>query len=89
MAHLALIESVEGIGRRTALTLLIGVPELGELSRGQAACLLRLAPFDHDSGTRKGHPPHRGQARQRATRALRRSSASQLPLERRTAAALS
>ena len=53
-ARLALIESVEGIGRRTALTLLIEMPELGQLSREQAACLAGLAPFDHDSGTHKG-----------------------------------
>ena len=53
-ARLSLIESVEGIGRRTALTLLIDMPELGQLSREQAACLAGLAPFDHDSGTHKG-----------------------------------
>lgn len=52
--RLALLESVEGIGRRTALTLLIDMPELGQLSREQAACLAGLAPFDHDSGTHKG-----------------------------------
>ena len=52
--RLALIESIEGIGRRTALTLLIDMPELGQLSREQAACLAGLAPFDHDSGTHKG-----------------------------------
>lgn len=53
-ARLSLIESGQGIGRRTALTLLIDMPELGQLSRQQAACLAGLAPFDHDSGTHKG-----------------------------------
>lgn len=38
-ARLSLIESVQGIGRRTALILLIDMPELGQLSRQQAACL--------------------------------------------------
>ena len=49
-ARLSLIESVEGIGRRTALTLLIDMPELGQLSREQAACLAGLAPFDSRLG---------------------------------------
>ena len=53
-ARLPLIESGQGIGWRTALTLLIDMPELGQLSREQAACLAGLAPFDHDSGTHKG-----------------------------------
>lgn len=53
-ARLALTESVEGIGQRTALTLLIDMPELKQLSREQASCLAGLAPFDHDSGTHRG-----------------------------------
>lgn len=52
--RLALIESVEGIGIRTALTLLIDMPELGHLSREEAAALAGLAPFDHESGSHKG-----------------------------------
>ncbi|KQX43107.1 hypothetical protein ASD04_03965 [Devosia sp. Root436] len=38
----------------TALALLIGMPELGQLSREQAAALIGLAPFDRDSGQHKG-----------------------------------
>lgn len=53
-ARLVLIESVAGLGRRTALTLLIDMPELGHLSREEAASLAGLAPFDRDSGTHKG-----------------------------------
>ena len=49
---LALVESVAGIGERTALAILIRMPELGRLSREEAASLAGLAPFDNDSGTR-------------------------------------
>lgn len=48
--RMMLIQSVPGIGRRTALALLIRMPELGTLSREQAAALAGLAPFDRDSG---------------------------------------
>lgn len=51
LAHrFALIQSIDGIGERTALALIIRMPELGSLSREQAASLAGLAPFDHDSG---------------------------------------
>jgi transposase len=52
--RLCLIESVEGVGRRTALTLLILMPELGEADRAQIASLAGLAPYDRDSGTMSG-----------------------------------
>lgn len=52
--RLELIESVPGIGQRTALALLVRMPELGTLSREQAAALAGLAPFDDDSGKRHG-----------------------------------
>lgn len=52
--RIALIQSVPGIGPRTALALLIRMPELGTLSREQAAALAGLAPFDHDSGKFQG-----------------------------------
>ena len=55
LAHrLALIESVPGIGTRTALAVLIRMPEIGTLSREQAAALAGLAPFDQDSGQHQG-----------------------------------
>lgn len=50
----SLIESVQGIGPPTALTLLIRMPELGRLTREQIASLAGLAPFDHDTGRFKG-----------------------------------
>lgn len=49
-----LIESVQGIGMPTALTLVIRMPELGSLTREQIAALAGLAPFDHDTGRFKG-----------------------------------
>jgi transposase len=48
--RLELVASVEGIGERTALTLIIRMPELGTLTREEAASLAGLAPFDHQSG---------------------------------------
>lgn len=50
--RLSLVLSVAGIGPRTAIALLIRMPELGRLSRGEAAALAGLAPFNHDSGKR-------------------------------------
>lgn len=52
--RLDLVLSVPGIGERTALALIIRMPELGRVSREQAAALAGLAPFDDDSGTHKG-----------------------------------
>ncbi len=51
---LDLVLSVPGIGERTALALLIRMPELGQISREAAAALAGLAPFDDDSGKHKG-----------------------------------
>ena len=45
-----LIESVQGIGEKTALMLVIRMPELGSISREQAASLLGVAPYVHQSG---------------------------------------
>jgi transposase len=52
--RLALIKSVEGLGHRTAIALLILLPELGLADREQIASLAGLAPFDHDSGSYNG-----------------------------------
>ena len=49
-----LILSVPGIGERTAIALMVRMPELGQISREQAAALAGLAPFDDDSGRHKG-----------------------------------
>ena len=52
--RLDLVLSVPGIGERTALALIIRMPELGRVNREQAAALAGLAPFDDDSGKHKG-----------------------------------
>ncbi|HEY1315321.1 MAG TPA: IS110 family transposase [Steroidobacteraceae bacterium] len=49
-----LVLSIPGIGERTALALIIRMPELGRISREEAAALAGLAPFDNDSGQYKG-----------------------------------
>jgi len=52
--RLDLMLSIPGIGERTALALIIRMPELGRISREEAAALAGLAPFDDDSGKYKG-----------------------------------
>lgn len=49
-----LLKGIPGIGKVTIFTLLARLPELGHLNRGQIAALVGLAPFDDDSGSRKG-----------------------------------
>lgn len=53
-AKLDLITSVEGIAEKTAIAILIRMPEIGTLSREQVAALAGLAPYDDDSGRRAG-----------------------------------
>lgn len=48
--RLDLVTSIEGIGERTAITLIIRMPELGTLTREEAASLAGLAPFDDQTG---------------------------------------
>src|SRR3984893_2006082 len=67
--RLDLVLSVPGIGERTALALIIRMPELGRVSREQAAALAGLAPYDDDSGTHKGQRRIAG-GRQRLRRSL-------------------
>jgi transposase len=52
--RLDLLTSIDSIATRTAIAFLIRMPELGRLSREQAAALAGLAPFVHDSGKRAG-----------------------------------
>ena len=52
--RLELVQSVPGIGERTAIELIVRMPELGHISREEAASLAGLAPFDDDSGKHKG-----------------------------------
>ena len=48
--RLDLINSVDGIGLPTAVAILVRMPEIGRISREQAAALAGLAPDDDDSG---------------------------------------
>lgn len=45
-----LMQSLKGVGPVTSLTLLAHMPELGQLSKGEAAALAGLAPYNRDSG---------------------------------------
>jgi len=49
-----LLRSVPGIGPVLSLTLLAELPELGQLSHGQIAALVGVAPLNRDSGTQRG-----------------------------------
>ena len=55
-----LLTSVPGVGPVTAATLLALMPELGRRSPKQLAALAGLAPFNNDSGTRRGLRSIRG-----------------------------
>ena len=48
------LESVPGIGPVTSFTLIAELPELGTLSRQKIAALVGLAPFNRDSGRKRG-----------------------------------
>ena len=48
------LETVPGVGPITASTLLANLPELGQLNRQKIAALAGLAPFNRDSGKRRG-----------------------------------
>jgi transposase len=49
-----LVLSVPGIGERTAVALVLRMPELGAVSREEAAALAGLAPFVRESGRWEG-----------------------------------
>jgi transposase len=53
-ARAEIIESVPGLAGTAAATLIAGVPELGQVSDAIAAALIGLAPYDDDSGKRRG-----------------------------------
>jgi transposase len=61
-----IIESVPGLGRITAANLISGMPELGRVSNKVAPALLGAAPYDDDSGRRRG--PRRIQGGRRKVR---------------------
>lgn len=48
------LQSTPGVGAITAATLVAELPELGRLNRQKITALVGLAPFNHDSGKRRG-----------------------------------
>jgi transposase len=53
-AKAELIDSVPGVGAVTATTLVAELPELGQLNRQQIAALVGVAPYNQDSGPKRG-----------------------------------
>ena len=72
-ARLDLIHSVGGCGLPTAVAVLVRMPEIGNITRGPAAALSGLAPYDDDSGNRTG-ARHIDGGRERLRRALYNAS---------------
>lgn len=64
-----LVLSVPGIGPRTALAIVVRMPELGRVSREEAASLAGLAPFVQQSGKHAGEA-HISGGRDRLRQAL-------------------
>jgi len=52
--------AIQAVGQRTAALLLAQLPELGRLNRNQISALVGVAPFNDDSGTRRGQRFIRG-----------------------------
>ena len=53
-ARSAVLQSVRGVGRVTAITLLAELPELGTIDRSSITSLAGLAPMANDSGSKSG-----------------------------------
>ena len=49
-----IIESVPGLAETSAANLVAGMPELGQVSNEIATALIGVAPYDDDSGKRRG-----------------------------------
>lgn len=49
-----LLLSLPGAGHVVAASLIVRMPELGSLARGQASALIGVAPFDRDTGQHRG-----------------------------------
>ena len=54
------LDEIVGVGRLTAVTVLAGMPELGQLNRRQVAALAGLSPYNRDSGQWAGKRYIRG-----------------------------
>jgi transposase len=67
--RLDLIASVGGVGLKTAVAILVRMPEIGRVTREQAAALAGLAPYDDDSADHVG-ARHIDGGRERLRKAL-------------------
>ncbi len=56
----AIIESVPGLGQITSAGLIAAMPELGQVSNQAISALLGVAPYDDDSGKRRGERQIKG-----------------------------
>ena len=54
LARWRLLQSLPGVGPVVAASLVVRMPELGAMRRGQPAALLGVAPFDRQSGQWRG-----------------------------------
>lgn len=59
-ARSAQIDSMPGVGPVTATTLVADLPELGKLTRQEVAALVGVAPFNKDSGKKRGKRKTKG-----------------------------
>ena len=59
-AEARVLQSLKGIGKRTACALLALMPELGRIPNKQATALAGLAPHPKQSGRRDAYRPTRG-----------------------------
>ena len=50
----ALLQSMDGVAMKTTAVLIAELPELGRLNRAQISALVGLAPFNDDSGKKRG-----------------------------------
>ncbi len=67
--RLDVLLSIPGVGDITAATFVVRMPELGRLSRAEAAALVGVAPFNADSGEHAGQR-HIAGGRSRLRRAV-------------------
>ena len=58
-----IIESVPGFAETTSANLVAGMPELGQVSDNIVAALIGVAPYDDDSGKRRGERHIKGDRR--------------------------
>jgi transposase len=69
VSQCARVASAASDAERTALALIVCMPELGQISREQATALAGLAPFDRDSRRKQGER-HIAGGRSRLRRSL-------------------